>query len=272
MDTPPRTDAEPSAPTQFSSTAAPAPSVEGLREAALRHRAVRHPFLSSFARGDFRARSRDVARTYAAWYDGYSRWFPRYLGAVIGRLEDPGHRELLRENLAEEQGELCPDERGTLIELGIDPASVDGVPHPELFARFRRAVGLSDADVATPPPATIEWRAGFHGMLKAGSAAYGVGALGLGTETVVSAIYPFLLDGLAHVPGLERADVVFFELHCHVDDQHQLDLLEIARDLSTTAHGFRELERGMCDALELRANFWDALHASCIDRPQVHPA
>lgn len=262
----------PSAPPPIVSSRPPAVGVSSLHDAALRHRAVRHPFLAAFARGDFRARTRDVARTYAAWYDGYSRWFPRYLGAVIGRLEDPAHADLLRENLAEEQGRLCPDERGTLIELGIDPASVDGVPHPELFARFRRALGLSDADVATPPPATIEWRAAFHGMLKAGSAAYGVGALGLGTETVVSEIYPYLLDGLRHVPDLERADVVFFELHCHVDDQHQLDLLEIAQDLARTPGGLQDLERGMCDALELRAAFWDALHASCIDRPQVHPA
>jgi len=272
METPPRVDVETSAPPSFVPSDQSAHTVDGLSEVALRHRAVRHPFLSAFARGDFRARTRDVAQTYAAWYDGYSRWFPRYLRAVIGRLGNPDHAALLRENLAEEQGQLCPDERDTLIELGIDPATVDGVPHPELFARFRRAVGLSDADVATPPAATVEWRTAFLDMLERGSEAYGVGALGLGTETVVSAIYPYLLDGLRQVPGLERAEVVFFELHCHVDDQHQLDLLEIARDLAAAPGGFDELKRGMLDALDLRARFWDALHASCIERPDIHLA
>lgn len=244
-------------------------SVHALSERAIRHRAVHHPFLQAFAAGDFGPRTLEVARTYARWYDGYSKWFPRYLRAVIARLPREDHQELLGENLAEEQGQLCPDERGTLIELGIDPASVDGVPHPELFARFRRAVGLSDTDVATPPLPTIEWRSGFHGMLRAGSAAYGVGALGLGTETVVSTIYPYILEGLKRIDSLSREDIVFFELHCHVDDQHQLDLLQIAIDLAGEGDGLAELERGMNDALELRADFWDALHAGCLERPRI---
>ena len=248
---------------------APTAPVAALASEALRHRAVRHPFLQSFGSGAFGRRTEEVARTYARWYDGYSRWFPRYLKAVIERLDEPAHRALLAENLAEEQGSLCPDEHATLVGLGIDPATVDGVPHPELFARFRRALGLSDRETVDVPAATIEWRSTFLGMLRAGSAAYGVGALGLGTETIVSEIYPYVLDGLAHVDALTREDVVFFELHCHVDDQHQEDLLQIARELAAQPDGIADLRRGMVDALEARARFWDVLHASSIERPEV---
>ena len=244
--------------------------VEELASRALAHDAVRHPFLEALGSGAFGARTHDVARTFALWYDGYSRWFPRYLNAVIERLESPRHRELLSENLAEEQGRLDPDERDTLIELGIDPATVDGVPHPQLFARFCRAVGLTDAERSAPPEATIEWRSAFHGMLRAGSQAYAVGALGLGTETIVSTIYPRILQGFRRVPNLTREDLVFFELHCHVDDQHQVDLLEIAADLAAAPGGLAELERGMYDALDLRVNFWDQLHANALERPVVH--
>lgn len=243
--------------------------IAALAAEALGHRAVRHPLLQSFGSGAFGERTAEVARSYAHWYDGYSRWFPKYLQAVIARLDDPDHRALLAENLAEEQGRLCPDEHATLLGLGIDPATVDGIAHPELFARFRRAIGLPDAAMGHIPEATIEWRASFLGMLRAGSAAYGVGALGLGTETIVSAIYPQLLDGLARVEGLGREDVVFFELHCHVDDQHQEDLLAIARTMVATPEGAADLRRGMNDALDARVKFWDALHAECLERPEV---
>lgn len=258
---------QPTAPPQAPRT--PRTLVDGLVTQALAHRSVHHPFLRAFGEGHFGARTGEVARTFAHWYAGYSAWFPHYLEAVIARLDRPDHRRLLAENLAEERGRLAPDELETVRELGIDPATVDGVPHPELFRRFCRALGLGEAELMAPPPATLEWRAAFRAMLKAGSAAYGVGALGLGTETIVSSIYPHVLRGLERVPGLSREDAVFFELHCHVDDQHHKDLLAIAADLARDREGALDLERGMRDALELRDAFWDQLHAACPARPAL---
>ncbi|MEM9381241.1 MAG: iron-containing redox enzyme family protein [Planctomycetota bacterium] len=242
-------------------------SVDRLVDVALAHRAVRHPFLTSFASGGFGARTDEVASELARWYHGYSSRFPTYLTAVIERLERADHRELLGENLAEERGRLDPDERETIESLGIDMADVDGIPHPILFERYCDAVGVTRDVRRTPPVPTLEWRSSFLGMLRAGSAAFGVGALGLATESIVAATYEKILEGLRRIDGLERRDVVFFELHCHVDDQHQEDLLDIARDLASQPGGLAELERGMLASLDLRASFWDALHASCLGRP-----
>ncbi|MEM6672320.1 MAG: iron-containing redox enzyme family protein [Planctomycetota bacterium] len=244
-------------------------SVDRLVEVALAHRAVQHPFLETFASGGFGSRTPEVARELARWYHGYSSRFPLYLQAVIQRLQREDHRELLGENLAEERGRLDPDERETIESLGIDIADVDGVPHPVLFERYCDAVGITADIRRTAPSATLEWRSTFLGALRAGSAAFGVGALGLATESIVAATYEKILDGLKRVDGLDRRDMVFFELHCHVDDQHQEDLLEIACDLAAENGGMAELERGMLASLELRANFWDALHASCLGRPYV---
>ena len=59
--------------------------VDDLSEAAIQHRAVRHPYLQALAAGnlpDLRFALEDFARHYY----GYSAHFPRYLTALISRL------------------------------------------------------------------------------------------------------------------------------------------------------------------------------------------
>ncbi len=241
-----------------------ASTLEDLQERACQHRAVHHPWLLTFAGGGFGDRTQEVAQRFARWYSGYSKWFPHYLVAVIERVTDEDHRAALRQNLAEEKGRLEDDERGTLLEHGVDPADVDGVPHPELFRRFCSAMGVTKAELDSPPIPTVEWRASLLAMLRAGSPAFAVGALGLGTETIVAPTYQLVLRGLDRLPSLSRRDRVFFDLHCHVDDQHQEDLLAIARDLSAKPGGFEEVERGMLLALDLRERFFDALYQASV--------
>ncbi|MFT6107660.1 MAG: pyrroloquinoline quinone (PQQ) biosynthesis protein C [Planctomycetota bacterium] len=243
--------------------------VDALLARAIQHEATDHRCLARFGRGGYGQRSIEFARSYGRWYQGYSAWFPHYLRAVIERLESPEHRRLLASNLAEEQGRLDEDDRAALVALGIDAAAVDGVPHPELFGRFCRALGLQSADLDVPPVPTIEWRSALRASLRAGSGAYAVGALGLGTEAVVSTIYQPIVQGLKRLPELQKQDIVFFELHCHVDDQHYEDLRTIAIDLAGTRVGRLELERGMHDALELRLQFWTAFERHVATSPLI---
>ncbi len=247
----------------------PAAFVDGLIDKALAHEATQHGCLARFGAGGYQQRSLEFARSYGRWYHGYSAWFPHYLRAVIGRLESQEHRTLLASNLAEEQGHLGEDDMEALEELGIDPSTVEGVSHPELFLRYCTALGLTEADLAIPPIPTIEWRSAFKALLRAGSGAYAVGALGLGTEAIVSTIYQPIVRGLKRVPELRREDIVFFELHCLVDDQHYEDLRTISIALASTPEGRTDLERGMLDALDLRLEFWNAFQASQAVNPFV---
>ena len=79
---------------------------------------------------------------------------------------------------------------------------------------------------------------------------------------MVRPIYEQLLSGIIGMGMLRREDYVFFELHCLVDDQHQQDLRDIARDLIATPGGDQGLRRGMRTALEMRCEFWDSLQNS----------
>jgi hypothetical protein len=96
----------------------------------------------------------------------------------------------------------------------------------------------------------------FLEVLGAGSPAQAVGALGLGTESIVSTMYQHFLPPLERL-GIPPREAVFFPLHAMVDDRHRATLLEIAVHFAGTPEGRRDLEKGMHKALFLRSGFWD---------------
>lgn len=235
--------------------------VDYLAQTALMHRAVCHPYLAALSEctlPDLRWALADFARHHA----GYSAYFPRFLEAVIARLEDIEHRAALFENLTEESGIYGAAELAQLDALGIKRDWIVGVAHPLLFRRFAAAVG-ADLDLRTAPEVS-DWRTRLLALLTNGSAAEAVGALGLGTENIVRTIYGPFVRALARLE-LPPADTVFFPLHTVIDDHHQATLQRIAADCAGSAPGRAGLRQGMHAALDLRAVFWDWLYRRALD-------
>lgn len=223
------------------------------------HRALNHPYLQALAMGNV-PNLRWAIADFARQYYGYSTHFPAFLKAAIGRLECPDHRAALLENLEEESGHYSDEDLAVLAGVGIQADWIIGVPHPRLFRRFQRAMGIGDADLQETEMPVILWRDHLLEILNDGSAAEAIGALGLGTESIVSECYQFIRQALAHLDDLDPRDTVFFPLHTLVDDAHQETLLEVATDLAVASGSVQDLERGMVGALELRAEFWDWMY------------
>ena len=242
-------------------TAAPVDDfLDELVQEAHAHPAVCHPYLHDLSTGnlpDLKWALRDFARQYP----GYCAHFPRYLTMVISKLDSPDHRQTLMQNLIEESGTLDEADIEVLVEYGIDPDWVQGIPHPVLFERFQRALGLGDADLAEPHELEVVcWRESFYNLLASGTAAEAVGAIGLGTENVVGDMYRPIVRAIDCLGSLDRRESVFFELHCEVDEDHHLALLSIARDYAAVPQNRLELRKGMLKALGYRARFWDWMH------------
>jgi CRP-like cAMP-binding protein len=240
----------------------PADLVADLAAEALDHRAVRHPYLRRLATGDL-PDLRWAMADFARQYYGYSAHFPRYLTTVISRLEAADHRAALLENLTEESGIYEDEEVDELRAHGIDPAWIVGVPHPKLFRRFQDALGVTPVPPENDAVEVVCWREMFLSVLN-GSPAEAVGALGLGTETIVRTIYQPFVDAIARL-DLHPSDTVFFPLHTAVDDHHQETLQRIAADFARTDGGRRDLIKGMRKALSLRSAFWDWMLERALD-------
>lgn len=237
--------------------------LQKLSDEAKSHRAVNHRYLHALGNGtvpDLRWALADFGRHYF----GYSAHFPRFLTTVISRLEKPEHRSALLENLTEESGNYAQEELDELVDFGIDPEWIVGIPHPKLFQRFRKALGVVDSPFEDDSIEVVCWREMFLSVL-GGSPAEAVGALGLGTEGIVRDLYKPFVKALNTLPDLAPRDVVFFPLHTAVDDHHQATLLDIARYYSQTEQSRRDVAKGMRKALALRASFWDWMYERAME-------
>ena len=230
--------------------------VNSLIAEALAHRATNHPYLYALSSGTL-PDNRQALTDFARMYYGYSAHFPRFLTAAISRLEDSAHRKALVQNLTEESGHYHEEELLQLEATGIRREWIVGVSHPELFRRFREALGLF-GDEGLNDIEVVCWREMFYGTIAHGSAAEAVGALGLGTEAIVCTIYRHFVEALSRLALPQKASA-FFPLHCNVDDVHQETLKRIAVDLAHTEEDRHALRMGMRKALQLRAGFWDCL-------------
>jgi pyrroloquinoline quinone (PQQ) biosynthesis protein C len=249
-----------------------AEQVAALAAEARQHRAVHHPYLRALAQGEF-GDTYAALSDFARHYHGYSAHFRRYLMTVVTRLGSPLHRDALLDNLSEESGSYAEEELGILAGIGIQRTWIEGIPHSQLFERFCRAVGVEPGREEEAPE-VVSWREMLLSILQTGSPAEAIGAIGLGTENIVSSIYEPICRAIERVPALSAQATVFFPLHTAVDDHHQETLQQIAIDLAATPNGIRDLARGMRKALELRCTFWDWLeeraYAGAIARGELY--
>jgi pyrroloquinoline quinone (PQQ) biosynthesis protein C len=228
-----------------------------MEDIALQHQAVHHSYLKKLSQGEFSNMEKALAY-FASQYEGYSVWFPKYLQAVIDKLSNPSHKSHLLENLAEEKGQLDEDDLQAIRAMGIEDSWVVGIPHPNLFQQFKKAICTNY--MFEMNEAVTNWRTSFLNYLDKCTEAEAVGAIGLGTESVVKVIYRPLIESFSNHTSLTLRDYVFFPLHTEVDDEHGKVLLAIANDLASQSEEHARLVRkGMETALDLRAEFWSNL-------------
>lgn len=236
--------------------------MEDLLEEACAHRAVNHPYLQELVAGnvpDIDGAMRDFVYQYSL----YSADFVRYLTGTIAQLENPAHRKSLLKNLVEENGGIDEEDAALLKAAGIALEWVDGVAHPELFARYMRAAGIDDSYRATHPvsDAAVIWRESFCSLCTKEGPARALGAIGVGTESIVKHIYRPFIRAIEAYLDIGLRDRVFFDLHALLDDQHGDALEEIAVAYAEKTENRKGIREGMLMALSLRNAFFNELQA-----------
>ena len=240
--------------------------IKGISAEALDSAAVNHPYLRAMSKGDFP--NIDMAfKDFAFQYNLYSARFTRYVSAVIENLSNAEHKQILMTNLAEEKGVVND------VELPPDVlASVTGQPHSSLFRRFQESLGV-DADYRETTARCqtgLLWSRQFLQLCEMNECV-GVGAIGIGTELIVSSIYNQILEGLEAHSDLTMTQHVFFNLHSQCDEQHALQIALIAEDLARSSTACEQIEYGVRMAISMRVIFWDKMHQRAQDFPASAP-
>ncbi len=233
-------------------------TIENLVQEAISHKATNHPYLKALKNGEFRDPQLAI-KDFSTQYAGYTSWFPKFLTTSISKMNNPYHREHLINNLSEESGNIDLEDIETLKKMGIREDWVQGVAHPELFRRFQASMGI---DTNSKVDETVEiWREMFLNVLSNGSDTEVIGAIGIGTESIVKYIYKFITIGIQNYTDLEQYDYVFFELHSEIDDEHGKIMIQIAKDMvKENPDNYINIRKGMLKALNLRVMFWDMMY------------
>lgn len=236
------------------------------------HPALHHRYLK-------RLRSNQFPNTPLAIFDFasnhavHSSFFRENVASLASRLSNPRHRQLLQDDLREEDGHLSPCAIKALESMQLTPHSVENVSHHILFRRFLSAVQcvleqdgyshfLKQQDVQ---PSQIFANTVRSVIRDTGDdfEARAVGALSIGGEAVVRPIYSAIFESIKTVlPTLSPEDYVYFPLHIVGDDAHASTLLDVASDIATRSNSaVSQIITGAYIALDARAKLWSALEA-----------
>tara|TARA_B100001093_G_scaffold515829_1_gene593106 strand:+ start:2200 stop:3006 length:807 start_codon:yes stop_codon:yes gene_type:complete len=227
------------------------------------HPALNHEYLKRLSLGDMP--NVDAAlRDYAFNYSFYSNRFVSYLDAVIDGMKDEGHKELIRENLLEEEG---------------DPMAVElkDKPHVEIFADFKARIGVNDQYLASNEVCdTVQfWSETFLSCCENERNGCGLGAIGIATEFIVPEIYQHFINAIEQHSTFDNNASLFFRLHVDCDDGHGDDLVNVIKDVAAEPSEREAIRFGALLALNLRSAFWDAMLARALameTQQQLAPA
>lgn len=227
--------------------------ITSLVDECLEHPAVRHPYLTRLSEGQY-PDHRFAVSDYARQYGFYSTNFTKALRLVRDRIRSGDERRVLDENLLEEEG---------------NPASsrLADLPHRELFSRFARQVGANvKYDETSDVCLTVRiWTQLFLEKCSAEPVEVGIGAIGLGTELVVPAIYPKLLQAVDRLEvAVPEEARMFFSLHVGADSEHGKVFSRIAEAHATTNESREALRFGALSSLNLRQHFYDVMDARAL--------
>jgi pyrroloquinoline-quinone synthase len=168
--------------------------------AVMQHSMLKHPFYVAWSEGKL---SKSVLQEYAKQYYAHVRAFPTYVSAVHSHCDDLETRQLLLENLIEE-------------EQGSEN-------HPELWLRFAESLGVTRAEVQNAEllPKTQDSITRLKQLTQSADYREGLAAL-YAYESQIPEVAQTKRAGLREFYGIDdERGVSFFRVHESIDLLHK---------------------------------------------------
>ena len=195
---------------------------------------LNHSFYQSWNEGSL---SNDTIREYAAQYFQHVSAFPRYLSAIHSNCEDIKIRQILLENLVDE-------------EKGAEN-------HPELWMRFAEGMGNNRDKVknAALMKETKELVDTFNKLSRSEQYHIGLAALYC-YESMQPEISKTKKNGLQKLYGINDENTLkFFTVHMHADEWHREVIRNLLVELCNTDEKKKQILEAVDSALTALNNF-----------------
>ena len=195
---------------------------------------LNHSFYKAWSAGEL---PKETIREYAAQYFQHVSLFPRYLSSIHSNCEDIKTRQILLDNLIdEEKGEEN---------------------HPELWMRFAEGMGNSRQKINTTKPMkeVSDLVKTFNRLSKSEKYHIGLAALYC-YESMQPEISETKKDGLKKFYGIKDENTLkFFTVHMHADKWHREVVRNLIKELSNTKDKQDEILHSVEAALDSLNNF-----------------
>ncbi|GAB2893772.1 TenA family transcriptional regulator [Microbulbifer echini] len=210
-----------------------------------------HPFLKRCRDGSI---TMEELKIFLVQQGIYSRYFVRYLCAMMANL--PSNKEVheLAENLMEE--------------LGLEPDSPK--PHAEIYREMLEHFDLSleNAEILPGTQHLVDTMFQHCRDLRASS---GLGALCLGAEALVPDLYSDIVAGF-RACGVADEQLTFFLLHIECDDGHAETIRDIMVEIGSKDASQLDVMLGAGRRLvQARQQFFDSIETAYRTSRQSHP-
>lgn len=208
--------------------------IEKIDSEIKKHHLLNHSFYKAWNEG---ALEKETIKEYAAQYFQHVSLFPRYLSAIHSNCDDINVRQLLLENLIDEdKGEEN---------------------HPELWMRFAEGMGNSREEVKTKV-AMNEIKELVETFMKLSrSEKYHIGLAALYCyESMQPEISETKKEGLKEFYGVNDENTLkFFTVHMHADKWHRAVVRKMLIELSETKEQRTEILEAVKSSLGVLNNF-----------------
>ncbi len=200
-----------------------------------------HPFLAQCGNASLTLAE---VRILAVQMYKFSKEFNRILASILACCSDESAQFVIVENLFDEMGQGDRD-----------------LVHPELFRRLTRAIGIDDLQLAAIPtaPETQFMIDTYLGLSQQYGYLSALGAVCFASEGIVNALYTQIYHGIRDCGPITADDLMFFEVHIHVDDSHAANLASLIGPRLQSNGQVLEMERAISAAMDARVQFFDGI-------------
>ena len=208
--------------------------IEKIDSEIQKHHLLNHSFYKTWNEG---ALEQETIKEYAAQYFQHVSSFPRYLSAIHSNCDDIKVRQLLLENLVDEDK---GDEN-----------------HPELWMRFAEGMGNTREEVKNKivMKETRDLVETFMGLSKSEKYHIGLAALYC-YESMQPEISETKKDGLQKFYNITDENTLkFFTVHMHADKWHRAVVRKMIVELSDTREKRAEILEAVKSSLGVLNNF-----------------
>jgi pyrroloquinoline-quinone synthase len=170
---------------------------------------LEHPFYQKWNEGKL---TPDELKNYALQYYRFVEHFPMFVSSVHSYCTDPRVRNMILENLADEEG-----------------YKTGAADHPALWLNFCKSLGLNTDEVVNNNgivPEVQKMVDGFYGLCRSVDYKLGLAAL-LAYEFQIPEVSRIKIEGLKKFYGINSPEALeFFSVHEQADIYHSRDEME----------------------------------------------